>query len=41
MTTLIARQQFTIDRLVNLREGPVRKRWSLAFSSIKRPHVRT
>lgn len=40
MTTLIARQQFTIDRIITLHEGPVRRGWSLAFSSIKGPHAR-
>lgn len=40
MTTLIARQQHTIGRIVTLHEGPVRRGWSVALSSIKRAHVR-
>jgi hypothetical protein len=40
MPTLISRQEFTIGRIVTLHEGPVRRGWSVAFSSIKRAHAR-
>lgn len=40
MTTFIARQEHTINRIVALHESSVHRGWSVALSSIKRAHVR-